>query len=241
MQIQQPDILKTLEDAQLAHQAGDFVNALDFYEYFFDHALDADPYALYGVRLSYCLDGWARLTEVFLGAKIRLEEKQQHVIQLYRDTKDSEKFHDYYCISKALNQGHQALALFSDLYAENPKSAEKLSKYVWDDLVKTENWEMCGALLQRPEQKIDEFFAIYDEAQKLKSVEPSFDNLQFDQHLIENLLAGVSNAVSTLRYNDRADEIASIERQFYQTIDSRNDASLSKAVHAKASYLFIGH
>ena len=50
--------MQVLKDAQLAHQAGDFVNALKFYQQFFDHALDDDPYAFYGVRLSYCLEGW---------------------------------------------------------------------------------------------------------------------------------------------------------------------------------------
>lgn len=241
MQIIQPEILKTLQDAQLAHQSGDFVNALDFYEYFFDHALDEDPYALYGVRLSYCLDGWAKLAEIFPGANQRLEQKKNQALDEFQATKNSEQFHDFYCISKALRQNDTALEVFTSLFADNPKSSEKLTKYVWDDLVKAEHWAICGSLLKQPEQKIDELFAIYDEAQQLKSVEPEFDNNKFDQHLIETLLDGVSALVQILRFNNRAEEIALIERQFNQAVDTRNDSSLSKAVHAKASFLFLGH
>ncbi len=239
--MQQPDILKTLQDAQLAHQAGDFVSALNFYEIFFDHALDDDPYALYGVRLSYCLDGWARLAEVFPGAKVRLEQKQQDMINDYDQTKDNEKFHDYYCICKALKQNNQALEYFRRLHQDNPKSAEKLVKYVWDDLVINQNWSLCGSLLIQPEQKVDEFFAIYQEAKNLKAVESSFDNMKFDQHLVDTLLDGVNNVVQVLRYNNRTDEITSLERQFHQAVDTHNDPTLTKAVHAKASFLFIGH
>ena len=241
MQITQPEILKTLEDAQLAYQAGDFVNALQFYEYFFDHALDNDPYALYGVRLSYCLDGWAKLGQVFPGAKKRLEQKQIELLNEYQETKNCETFHDYFCICKALNQLNHALDMFSKLYKNNSKRAEKLAKYVWDDLIKAEQWELCGQLLSQPEQKIDELFAVYDEAQKLKQFEPEFDNDKFDQHLLDTLLNGVTDTVQVLRFNNRTREISKLERQFYQAVDSRNNASLTKTVHAKASYLFIGH
>lgn len=239
--MEQPTILKTLHDAQVAHQAGDFVNALKFYEHFFNHALDDDPYALYGVRLSYCLDGWAKLAETFPGAKSRLVQKQRDVFEEYRENKVSEKFHDYYCISKALGQNKTALEEYCQLFQNNPRSAEKLAKYVWDDLVQDHQWAICGKLLTEPAQKIDELFSIYDEAQSLKSVEPSFDNKKFDQHLIDTLLSGVSDTVQVLRYNNRSNEIASIQRQFYQALETRNHADLTKTVHAQASFLFLGH
>ena len=101
--MQKPKIIKVLEDAQLAHRAGDFVNALKFYEQFFDHALDDDPYALYGVRLSYCLDGWVQLADEFVGAKNQLISKQQDMFAEYQSSRHPERFHDYYMISKGLN------------------------------------------------------------------------------------------------------------------------------------------
>lgn len=238
---QPPNILNTLKDAQLAHSAGDFINALRFYEHFFDHALDDDPYALYGIRLSHCLDGWAKLADEFPGAKNRLEQKQQELIQQYHQTNNREKFHDYYCVSNALDKKEQAVDFFATLHRDNPKKSQLLVKYVWDDLINAEMWVLCGELLQRPEQKIDEFFALYDESQKLKSVDTTFDNHQFDQHTIDTLLDGISNVVQILRFNNRANEIEAIERQFHQAIDSRNHASLSKTVHSKASFLFLGH
>ena len=239
--MQKPEILETLRDAQLAHRAGDFVNALKFYEYFFDYALDHDPYALYGVRLSYCLDGWAKLAETFPAAHKRLKDKQVQSLENYFSDNDPEKFHDYYCISKLINETELALQAFYQLHKQQPKDSTKLAKYVWDDLVQAEKWHICSDLLPQPQQKLDEYFAIYDEAQQLKSADAEFDNAQFDQHLVETLLDGISNTVDVLRYNDRGDEILQLQRQFNQALEMRNDATLSKAAHAKASFLFTGH
>ena len=85
--MEKPQIIQVLEDARLAHQAGDFVNALKFYEHFFDHALDDDPYALYGARLSHCLTGWGELAQVFPGAMNRLTTKKRHALEHYLETR----------------------------------------------------------------------------------------------------------------------------------------------------------
>ncbi|MBX2849574.1 MAG: hypothetical protein KTR16_14730 [Acidiferrobacterales bacterium] len=241
MQLSQPDILKTLQNAQLAHKSGDFVTALEFYQYFFNHALDDDPYALYGVRLSYCLDGWAKLAELFPKAKLRLQEQQEESLCEYRETNNKEKFHDFYCICKAQNQQQEALKIFIEEYQENSKRAERLAKYVWEDLVLIENWHLCGLLLKQPEQKLDELFAIFDEGQQLKSVEPEFNTNNFDQHLIESLIKGTADIVQTLRFNNRSEEIHALQKLFAKEVEIRNDSSLSKAIHAQASFLFLGH
>ncbi len=92
----EPDILNVLKDAQTAHQAGDFVNALKFYQHFFDHALDDDPYALYAVRLSHCLHGWAELAEAFPGAKSALERTKRDMLEQYLEHRNPERFHDFF-------------------------------------------------------------------------------------------------------------------------------------------------
>ena len=239
--MQHPDILNTLRDAQLAHKAGDFINALNFYEFFFNHALDDDPYALYGVRLSYCLDGWGELALIFPGAKQRLEQKQNELLNHYLSQKNVEVFHDYYCVSKVLNKHKEALNTFCELFSTQPKSAERLVKYVWDDLIVAKKWQVCSDLLTQPSQKIDELFAIYDEAQKLKLSNASFDKVEFEHHLINTLLNGVSSIVQTIRHTNRVKEINALERQFHQIVDSRNEHALSRTVHAQASFLFVGH
>jgi hypothetical protein len=112
---------------------------------------------------------------------------------------------------------------------------------LWDDLVNAEQWQVCSELMEQANQKMDELFAIYDEAARLKEVDPAFDNIQFEQHIVDNLLDNVQQVVMVLRYSNRADDISALQRQFQQGVNSRDHALLSKQAHAKASFLFAGH
>jgi hypothetical protein len=236
-----PQIVCVLEDAQLAHRSGDFVNALKFYEHFFDHALDDDPYALYGVRLSHCLQGWAELAAQFPGAKSRLEYKKRDSLEFFLQHKDPERFHDYLTICRHLGLESDALEEFLKLHKQLPKTAAKLVKYLWDDLINAEQWSTCNELLVEPAQKMDELFSVYDEAARLKDFDPAFDNIKFDQHIVDTLLQDVQNLVLVLRQGDRGDDIASAHRQFSLGVQARDHATLHKQVHAKASFLFAHH
>lgn len=239
--MQKPQIITVLEDAQRAHQAGDFASALSFYERFFDHALDDDPYALYGARLSHCLTGWGELAEVFPGAKNRLEAKRRETLETYLQGRDPEDFHDYLSICRVLGREEEALEQFLALYNAEPKSAVKLSKYLWDDLVNAEHWAVCGELMQEANQKLDELFSVFDEAARLKEFDPAFDTLKFDQHIVDTLLGDVQKVVLVLRQNNRSDDITLLQRQFQQAITSRDHPMLNTQAHAKGAFLFANH
>ncbi len=236
-----PSALKILEDAQLAHRSCDFINALKFYRHFFDHALDDDPIALYGVRLNHCLRGWAKLAREFPGAMNQLEEQKQACLENYRQERHPELFHDYWAICQELEQRAEAVATFVELHTENPKSAAKLSKYVWTALVTEEHWEICNELLPEPIQKLDECFAIFDESNQLATIDAQFDSLEFSQHISDQLIDDVQNLVSVLRHGDRAEELDAIQRDFFRRVESRNHSALSKSVNARGAFLFSAH
>lgn len=236
-----PAIIQVLEDARIAHSAGDFVSALAFYEHFFDHALDDDPYAFYGARLSHCLDGWAELAQTFPGAKNRLEGKKRECLDQYLDQRDPERFHDYLSICRVLGVESDALEQFLRLHQQEPKSAAKLSKFMWNDLIQAECWPVCSQLMEQAPQKLDELFAMFDQAAQLKDIDTSFNNHRFDQHIVDTLMVDLQNVVTVLRHTDRGDDIKALQRQFQQGVEARNHALLSKQAHAKSSFLFAGH
>ncbi|NND00264.1 MAG: hypothetical protein HKN85_08790 [Gammaproteobacteria bacterium] len=238
---EKPQIIAVLEDAELAHRAGDFVNALKFYEYFFDHALDDDPYALYGVRLSHCLEGWAELAGVYPGAKKGLENKQRDSLKQFIEDKNPERYHDYLSICRILGQEAAALEQFLALHSEQPATAAKLVKYVWDDLVGLECWAVCSELLSAPNLKLEELFSIFDESARLKDLDPAFNKISFEQHIVDSLLNDVQNVVMVLRNAGRLEDIQALQRQFHQAVDNRDHSLLLKQVHAKSSFLFAGH
>ena len=239
--MEKPHIIKVLEDAQLAHKSGDFVNALSFYEYFFDHALDDDPYALYSMRLYHCIDGWSRLAKKFTGAKNSLEEKKLETLNLYQKFKRPEHFNDYYAISCGLEQKAEALKQFIIVYETNFKSASRLVRFVWNDLVDAERWEVCNAFLEEPIQKLDESFAVFDEACRLREIDVAFANEEFDEHTLNELVKGVNDLLQILRHNDRSDDVELVQRKFYEIAHSRDHSGLNKLIQAKGSFLFGGH
>lgn len=236
-----PKILHVLQNAHLAHKAGDFTNALKFYEQFFDGALLEEPEALYGIRLNHCLDGWSRLADSFPGARKRLVEKQVEVLEVYNENKNPERFHDYIQISRRLGEEKQMVDTFVGLHQRSPKSAAKLIKFVWDDLVADEQWKICNTLLEQPSMKLDELFAVFDEASQLKEVDPSFDSIEFEQHTVEQLITNLQAVVVVLRNGDRTPDIKALERQFFQGIQSRDNSTLNKRINAQGSFLFAAH
>ncbi len=236
-----PKIIQVLEDAQLAHKAGDFVNALKFYEQFFDQAPEEDPRSLYGVRLSYCLSGWSRLADQFVGAKNRLIEKQQEVLTEYKARKVPEKYHDYYAISRCLDKTDDAISEFLLVNEANQESAARIVKFVWEDLIKREHWQVCNQFLDEPVQKMDESFAIFDEQLRLRTVNPQFATEKFENHIIESLIASVNELILVLRHNERKDDVAIIERKFFEIAHQKNHAAFNKMIQAKGAFLFGGH
>ncbi len=239
--MENPQIMKVLQDAQLAHEAGDFVNALRFYEQFFDHALDDDPYALYGVRLSYCLDGWGRLAKEFVGAKNQLEHKQAAALDEYQRHKKPELFHDYYSISRVLGDNKAAIEQFLVINRASQKSASRLIKFVWADLIQEEYWEICNQFLEDPVQKLDESFSVFDEASRLKEMDPSFATEAFEQHILSELTHSVNELLLVLRHNNRSEDVEMIQRKFYEISHAKDHPGLDKLLQAKGAFLFSGH
>lgn len=239
--MEKPPILRVLEDARLAHRAGDYTNALRFYEHFFDHALDEDASALYSLRFSHCLDGWAQLAQEFPGARQRLQQKQQQVLLAYQATKIPDRFFDYWEISARLGDTAQALQVFLELYTNDFDNANKLVRFVWDDLIKAEQWQVCSELLPEPAQKLDELFTLFDEYAKMREVDDAFNSAKFEQHIVDQLLSNLQHVVTVLRHANRSTAITALERQFYQGLKSRDHATLNKQVHAQGAFLFATH
>jgi len=58
----------------------------------------------------------------------------------YQMKKDPERFHDYLMISKGLGETDVALKQFEKINEASNKSAAKLIKFVWNDLLANEYW-----------------------------------------------------------------------------------------------------
>jgi hypothetical protein len=109
--------------------AGDYAVALASYEDFFDHSLQDQGAEnnYYGVRLSFCLDEWARLAEKHPKALQRLEAKAKETIAELERTRRPALFHDFISINKYLGQERTSIDLFLKYHSSDRSLAEAIS------------------------------------------------------------------------------------------------------------------
>jgi hypothetical protein len=239
--MESPEVMKLLENAHTAHESGDFINADRFYARFFDESRVVDPMAFYAIRLNNCLMAWTKLSQDFPGARVSLEQKGQQMLAEYQRSGEPERFHDYAAIAKQLKGTPEVLEIFITLHDTAPERAQKLAKYVWTDLLGAQEWRVCSELMTRPEQKLDELFAVFDQAAQMKDLDERFNTIEFDEHIVDTLLGDVQLLVEVLRRTERSEEVVPLARQFQQGVEQRDHATLAKKVHAQGSYLFVGH
>jgi hypothetical protein len=149
------EVLKT---ARTAAMAGDYAVALVSYEDFFDHSLrgQGGENNYYGVRLSFCLDEWARLAEKYPKALQRLEAKARETIAELERTRRPALFHDFISINKYLGQERTSIDLFLKYHSSDRSLAEAIVNYIWDSLVEDAQWAICAAYLTEPFAMVQE-------------------------------------------------------------------------------------
>jgi len=134
-----------LDVARAAFRDGRYPEALSSYEWFFDHALDDDPAALYGVRLSYCLHEWARLGAKYPPALQRLEERRDQALDAFGSTRDPERFHDFKAICEALDEESKLpVSTFADLHRRDRTLAALVVRFIWHEIVEAKMWDVAG-------------------------------------------------------------------------------------------------
>ena len=116
---------KALANARAFFKTGEFAAALAQYEYFFDHAIEEEE-SLYGVRLSYCLDEWARLGSKYPPALQRLQFKAEEAHDLLLRTRKSDRFHDYIAICEYLHRDEAPIELFLTLHKTDRELAQSV-------------------------------------------------------------------------------------------------------------------
>ena len=187
------------------------------------------------------MEGWGKLAKEFIGAKNELVSYQRNTLQAYLSTKRPELFHDFYSICAVLEQRELAVEEFLSINIDNHEQATRLIKFVWDDLIQQQHWQVCNQFLNEPIKKLDESFEIFDQAVKLQDVDSSFANSAFEEHVLSTLINNVQELLLVLRHNKRSIDVDMIERKFFEIANSKQHAALDQLIQAKGSFIFAGH
>lgn len=224
-----------LDKARAAFRDGDYPAALRHYDYFFDHALDDDPVALYGVRLSYCLDEWVQLGEKYPLALKALIEKKNDALVLFERSRDPERFHDFVAISKNLNAGDEPTHRFMAYHASDRELAGSIVRFIWDGLISAKQWEVCGSYLADPCERYDEELRKFDGILETKKADSTLADEDFDTWLRGKFARNIGNLILVLQGTARNAEAAILEDRVAIDAEARSQNEIIALVQERVA------
>ena len=235
MAIQTHPAKDSLNLAREASLNGDYSTALENYIHFFEHALDGDPASLYGVRLSYCLDEWARLGQDFPPALVALEERRRESIRKLEATREPEHFHDYECISRYLDRHNDAIDQFLTYHTSDPPLARSIVRFVWSMLINSGFWEICNAYLGDHNQRYANALMKFDEAMNVSLAHRELGGAEFDAQIRGWYIKDVSELILVLLNSKRMQEAEAIHACAAQDMAERKYSEVAQAISSQVA------
>ncbi|MGH1486416.1 MAG: hypothetical protein ACRBCI_09345 [Cellvibrionaceae bacterium] len=226
---------KYLNEARSAFKSKDYGKALSSYEYFFDHALDEDGSSLYGVRLSYCLDEWAKLGEAYPLAKERLIQRRDGCLNLLTQTYEPELFHDYIAICQYLKCSHMPIEVFKNIHNENKKLANDVIRYIWDELVSNKLWDLCDHYLPDPQSEYTKCLSKHDSLVKMLQENPDMGGYGYEQQMNGWVVRDLSNILLVLKNNNRMGIFTSLISKAKSDLNKRDQDELFVQVQERVA------
>jgi hypothetical protein len=221
-----------LDQARSAFRTGNYAEALKQYEYFFDHAMEDEEHNYYGVRLSYCLDEWARLADKYPAAIDRLEKKRDEALSLLAQTRNPERFHDYQSICKYLKSEKLPIDKFLVYHSSDPELAKTVFRFIKKDLAKAEFWNICSTYINKPLDEYNLYLQTLDMALKIHE-EEGWDNSIVKSGFVRD----VSNLLLILKNTEKSDEVASLQNSILSDMQSRNLPELATDISQRAGLI----
>jgi hypothetical protein len=221
---------KVLADARAAFKAKEFAAALAQYEHFFDHALEEEE-SLYGVRLSYCLDEWARLGAKYPPALERLKFKAEEAYDLLLRTREPARFHDYISICKYVQRNAAPIDAFLALHKSDRELAESIVQFIWDELVDAKQWEVCSTYLADPNAGYANALRKFDVSMKICASDRSLGGVEFEEQIRGWYVRDVTNIVRVLTNCHRVTEASAIIGSMESDMQTRGGTDLAKRVN----------
>ncbi len=144
----EPDPLMVFYEARADTRKGRYEEALAKRLWFHKHALDTKP-ELTGVRLSYALQDWLELGEVYPPALTALEELHAECrASLEAGTGTRDIFHDYASFNRAIGKESDTAGMFRVLSERYPRLASVVFDMALPSLVRARAYELCNRFLR---------------------------------------------------------------------------------------------
>lgn len=225
---------KALEEARGFFKKKEFEKALVQYEYFFDHAIEEEE-SLYGVRLSYCLDEWARLGATYSPALERLQYKAEEARDLLLRNRNAERFHDYISICQYLKRDSAPIDLFLSLHKSDPELAKSVVRFIWDELVDAGHWAVCASYLFDPDANYAKALKRFDRTIAICVDDPSLGGAEFEEQIKGWYVRDVANIVRVLTNTGKPESASAILGRMESDMKERDRLDLATLIREQVT------
>lgn len=221
------DILKK---ARTHFEDKEYAESLECYEYFFKHSLDDDPYSLYGVRLSYCINEWTTLGNLYAPALQSLKQQRDKSLSLFKDNGNNLHFSEFNSISKYLNEEDALVKAFLDLHHNNKELAQKAIHHIWEILVRHKQWEVCGSYPRYFARVYPNALSCLDKSLQFHKNEPDVFNLEFIENAKKSFVEQITALLSIYRSNNESEQLYETETLLRKDMQERNFNTLPNLI-----------
>lgn len=222
-----------LDAARAAFRDHRYPEALSSYEWFFDHALDDDPAALYGVRLSYCLREWARLGAKYPPALQRLQERRDQALAAFGSTRDPERFHDFKAICEALDEESKVPAsTFADVHQRDRTLAALAVRFIWHEIVDAEMWDVAGTYITDYQADYESAVERFAETMVISEENPDLGGEEFSDQIRGWCIRDLRDLWLVLKHSNRTSEAEAIKQLAQGDARLRNHPAIAEKAFA---------
>lgn len=146
---QEKDMRAYMNETRELQKQGKNAEALERHIWFHNHALQYNK-AMVGVRLSFALNDWKKLGDVYPPALSALKEIRNNKTQQVAAGGSKELFQDVSGINRTLDQEDETFKLFEGLMKTHPDIAKRDWLFVKDAMFKAKRYDILQLYIGNP-------------------------------------------------------------------------------------------
>lgn len=211
-----PDPSAILQEAIADTAAARYKDSLAKHVWYHQNALKLQP-SQSGVRLSFALSDWVKLSERYPAALKSLKAIRDAAEKDVRNGKSPwEAFFDFSSINRSLDEPAKTKELFVWLDKHKPALAKRTFDIAQPALVSTKEYRICGRYID-PDLK----FAQMKDRLALNSIieKDAKMSASLKEHSRKSFINGTSTLVALLVINDRKDEADEVAAKALKEMD----------------------
>lgn len=235
-----PDPKAIRKEARIDAKEGRHEQALAKHVWYHDNALEIKP-SLTGVRLSFALNGWLELAEVYPPALEKMKECRNELEKRIRDENrvrvSFEDYQTFNAFNRTLREQERTVDVFKWLDNTNIQDAERMYGVSENALIESEEYELCGKYI-KSDKRLNRIARLYNFT--MEHMQAPHQQFMVDS-ANRSLIKDASRTVAILVLNDRLNEANEVAEYFKELVKDEDvlkklNRSLESAKEGKHSF-----